>query len=129
MPRYSVTGTVVASTHIGEFDAVDAEQAMEFARNEASVSLCHQCAREMSDPEIEYLTAEDVETGDATSETTPYDQIREYADEIKSLKLALRNIQMYAQKNRHRTTHAYEEEILRVCAEAGVKTEILREDE
>jgi hypothetical protein len=89
MPRYSVSGAVHGSTWIGEYDANDAWQAIEFARNDADVSLCHECARSVSDPEVCELTAEDLETGDATSEATTNDQIVEQAAEIRRLRAAL----------------------------------------
>lgn len=86
MPRYSVTGAVHASTYIGEYDANTPEEAIELAYNDAGVSLCHQCSRKISDPEVCELTAEDVETGDATSEATTNDQVTEQAEEIKRLR-------------------------------------------
>ena len=89
MPRYSVTGAVHASTYIGEYDANTPEEAIERAYRDAGVSLCHECARDVSDPEVCELTAEDVETGDATSEATTNDQIVEQAAEIKRLRGAL----------------------------------------
>jgi len=92
MPRYSVTGAVHASTYIGEYDANTPEEAIERAYRDAGVSLCHECAREVSDPEVCELVAEDVETGDATSEATTNDQIVEQAAEIKRLRRALTHI-------------------------------------
>lgn len=92
MPRYSVTGAVVGSTWIGEYDANTPEEAFEFARDDAGISLCHECARSVSDPEVCELTAEDVETGDATSEKTVHDQIAEQAKEIERLRRALTHI-------------------------------------
>lgn len=92
MPRYSVSGAVHGSTWIGEYDASTPEEAIEHAYNDAGISLCHGCARKISDPEVCELTAEDVETGDATSEPTPYAQIHEQAQEIERLRRALQNI-------------------------------------
>lgn len=86
MPRYSVTGAVHASTFIGEYDANTPEEAIELAYADAGVSLCHECARDVSDPEVCELTAEDVETGDATSEATTNDQVVEQAAEIERLR-------------------------------------------
>jgi hypothetical protein len=88
MPRYSVTGAVHGSTWIGEYDANTPEEAIELAYNDAGVSLCHECARSVSDPEVCELTAEDVETGDSTSEATTNDQIVEQAEEIRRLRAA-----------------------------------------
>lgn len=92
MPRYSVSGAVHGSTWIGEYDANTPEEAIELAYNDAGISLCHECARSVSDPEVCDLTAEDVETGDATSEATTNDQIVEQAAEIKRLRRALTHI-------------------------------------
>lgn len=89
MPRYSVTGAVHGSTWIGEYDANTPEEAIELAYNDAGISLCHECARSVSDPEVCELTAEDLETGDATSEATTNDQIVEQAAEIRRLRAAL----------------------------------------
>lgn len=86
MPLYNVTGVVVGSTWVGEYYANDPWQAIEFARDDAGISLCHECARKISDPEVLELTAEDVETGDATSEKTVHDQIAEQAKEIERLR-------------------------------------------
>lgn len=88
MPRYSVSGAVVGSTWIGEYDANTPEEAIGLAYNDAGISLCHECARKVSDPEVLELTAEDVETGDATSEKTIHDQISEQAKEIERLRFA-----------------------------------------
>lgn len=88
MPRYSVSGAVHGSTWIGEYDANTPEEAIELAYNDAGISLCHECARKISDPEVLELTAEDVETGDATSEKTVHDQIVEQAKEIERLRRA-----------------------------------------
>jgi hypothetical protein len=54
MPRYNVTGTVVGSKYLGEFEAETEEQAVEIAlsSNSAYVSLCHHCAGECGDAEI-----------------------------------------------------------------------------
>lgn len=92
MPRYSVTGAVHASTYIGEYDANTPLEAIKRAYWDAGISLCHECAREISDPEVCELVAEDVETGDATSEETTNDQIVEQAAEIKRLRRALAHI-------------------------------------
>lgn len=92
MPRYSVTGAVHASTYIGEYDANTPYEAIELAYNDAGISLCHECARSVSDPEVCELTAEDVETGDSTSEETTNDQIVEQAKEIARLRRALADI-------------------------------------
>lgn len=92
MPRYSVTGAVHASTYIGDYYANTPWEAIERAYRDAGISLCHECARDVSDPEVCELVAEDVETGDATSEETTNDQIVEQAAEIKRLRRALMHI-------------------------------------
>ena len=64
MKIWSVTGSVVAGTYIGEFEAETGEEAIKKASRQAGVSLCHQCSGEISDPEIESLTAFCEETGE-----------------------------------------------------------------
>lgn len=63
MPRYRVYGTVTASKYLGEFEADSEDEAVEAALNsaEAHVSLCHQCADEMDDPEVHEASAELIE--------------------------------------------------------------------
>lgn len=85
MPRYSVSGAVHGSTWIGWYDANTPQEAIERAYNDAGISLCHECARKVSDPEVLELVAEDVETGDATSEATTNDQIVEQSRKIERL--------------------------------------------
>lgn len=92
MPRYSVTGAVHASTYIGEYDANTPYEAIDRAYRDAGVRLCHECSRDVSDPEVCELTAEDLETGDSTSEATTNDQIVEQAREIERLRAALVHI-------------------------------------
>ena len=93
MPKYNVTGAVHASTYIGEYDANTPEEAIELAYNDAGVSLCHHCARKISEPEVCELIAEDVETGTATSEpTATNDEIEEQAKEIARLRVVLADI-------------------------------------
>lgn len=60
MSRYSVVGHVSASKWLGYFEANSPEEAVEMALDsqDAHVSVCHQCADEISDPEIEDATAE-----------------------------------------------------------------------
>jgi Fe-S oxidoreductase len=63
MPLYRVVGTVTASKYLGEFEADSPEEAVEKAleSEEAHVSVCHQCAHDVSDPGIEEAFAELVE--------------------------------------------------------------------
>lgn len=54
MPRYRVSGTVTASKYLGEFEADSPEDAVDKAltSDAAYVSVCHQCAHDVEDPEI-----------------------------------------------------------------------------
>jgi hypothetical protein len=55
--RWSVNGAVVGGKHIGVYEAETGADAIEMARGDASVSLCHHCADECEDPEVERLVA------------------------------------------------------------------------
>ena len=61
MPKYNAYGTVVGSTYIGEFEAKNEKEAIEKAQRAAGVSLCHECARDISDPEVTEINVELVE--------------------------------------------------------------------
>lgn len=63
MPKFRVYGTVIASKYIGEFEAATKEEAEQMAweSEEACVSVCHQCARDVDSPEIDHLVIEEVE--------------------------------------------------------------------
>lgn len=64
MPKYSVTGVVTGSKHLGVFEAASEEEAisMAFDSDEAGcVSLCHQCDGECEDPHIHTAVASKVE--------------------------------------------------------------------
>lgn len=65
MPKFRVYGSVVASKYLGIFEADTKEQAEEMAIKQASVSVCHQCSNECTDPEIDEVTAEEVADGEA----------------------------------------------------------------
>jgi hypothetical protein len=60
MARYRVYGTVTASKYLGEVEASSEEEAEKkaWAMDVASVSVCHQCSRDVSDPEISEITVE-----------------------------------------------------------------------
>ncbi len=58
MPKFRCYGRVVGSTYLGEVEAATEEEAMEKALNDAWVSLCHQCSREIEDPEVDSVTVE-----------------------------------------------------------------------
>lgn len=62
MPKYSIYASVVASKHIGEYEANSKEEAIEMAWKDAHVSLCHQCSgKELDEPQIEELHADEVD--------------------------------------------------------------------
>lgn len=61
LPKYSISASVVASKHIGEYEAETEEQAIEMAWKDASVSVCHYCSRQIDEPEIEELHAEKID--------------------------------------------------------------------
>ena len=61
MPKYSIHGSVVASTYVGEYEAESKEKAIEMAWKDASVSVCHQCSSRVEEPEIDELYAEEIE--------------------------------------------------------------------
>lgn len=61
MPKYMIHATVVASKHIGEYEAETEEQAIEMAWEDAYVSICHQCSGEVDEPKIDELHAEKVD--------------------------------------------------------------------
>lgn len=48
-----------ASTYIGEFEAATAQEALKIAQDSGPyVSVCHQCAQDISDPEVVSITVE-----------------------------------------------------------------------
>jgi hypothetical protein len=63
MPKYRVYGKVVGTKYIGEFEAATKEEAEQMAweNDEAYVSVCHQCSRDIEDPEIERMEVIEVE--------------------------------------------------------------------
>jgi hypothetical protein len=80
--KYKVGGAVHASTFIGEFEADSPEQAIELAYETAGISVCHQCADTVEDPEVACLWAED-EQGNVTSEPSDHDKIIELQARLK----------------------------------------------
>lgn len=72
--KFKVGGAVHASTYIGEFQANTPEEAMQMAHEVAGISVCHQCAGSIEDPELAHLWAED-ETGDVTAEPSDRDKL------------------------------------------------------
>ena len=56
--KWSLYGTVTASTYVGTVEADTAVEAIDKGLRSARVSLCHQCERVIGDPEITSITAE-----------------------------------------------------------------------
>lgn len=61
VPKFRVYGNIRSSKYIGEYEADTKEQAEEMAWEDAHVSVCHQCSREVEDPDIDDLVVEEVE--------------------------------------------------------------------
>ncbi len=63
MPKYSINAAVIGSKHLGVIEAPSAERAlkMSYALDEAYVSVCHHCASQIEDPEIDSVSACNVE--------------------------------------------------------------------
>lgn len=63
MAKWSITGTVVGGKYIGEVEADTEEQAMQkgFKLPACHVGLCHQCASECENGEIDEIHAEKIE--------------------------------------------------------------------
>lgn len=61
--KFNVYGTVTAGCHLGEYEAETAEAAVEMALNEKGgyISLCHECAHKIEEPEITDAIAEPAE--------------------------------------------------------------------
>lgn len=91
MKTWSVSGAVVASTYIGEFEAETWEEAIKLAGRKADVTLCHHCSDNIIDPEIEWLWAEDQETGETFSEK-PKDETEKLKNRIKELEKKINNL-------------------------------------
>ncbi len=61
MPKYRVTGVVIGSKYLGEFEAATEDDAIELALGTVgSCVLCNQCTSECDDPSIESGYAEEV---------------------------------------------------------------------
>ena len=63
MKKYRVTGAVVGSKYLGEFEAESKDAAVKMAMRSpaADVRLCHVCSSECEDPQIDEYIAEEVE--------------------------------------------------------------------
>ncbi len=80
--KYTVGGAVQGSTYIGEIEASSPEEAFDKAYKKAHVSVCHQCAEHIEDPEVCELWAED-ENGVVTHEPSEIDAARRELAELK----------------------------------------------
>ena len=61
MKKYNVYGSVVGAVYIGTVEANDKSEAEQKGWElDQHVSLCHQCARNISDLEIEEIEVEEV---------------------------------------------------------------------
>lgn len=62
MKKWRVSGTVVGSAYLGEFEAETKEEAEEMALNSdaASISFCWQCSDQCEDPEVQSVHADEV---------------------------------------------------------------------
>lgn len=58
--KYTVYGKVVGTKFLGTFEAESPEEAEELALANGNyhISVCHQCSREVDDPEIESIIVE-----------------------------------------------------------------------
>lgn len=63
MPKYRVYAVVTASKYMGKFEAESKEDAEQMAweSDEAYISVCHQCAREVDGAEIDRMEVEEVD--------------------------------------------------------------------
>lgn len=60
MAKYRVYGKVVGTKYIGVYEGNTKEEAENKAYKDSSISLCHYCAEEISDPQIEELILEEI---------------------------------------------------------------------
>lgn len=69
MPLYRVSASVVGSKYLGVLRAKDKDEAEEkaFHMSEAYASLCHQCARQCEDAEIDEIHLEEITEADLDS--------------------------------------------------------------
>jgi hypothetical protein len=93
--KYQVGGAVHASTWVGTFEANSPEEAIERAYEAAHVSVCHQCAEKISDPEVACLWAED-ESGNVTSEPSDHDKLVDAHNQLATQQAALVRIREWA---------------------------------
>ena len=62
--RYRVYGTVTGGKFLGIYEAASKEEAEDRAWAAAHVCICHQCSREIDDPDITAVEAEEIAEGD-----------------------------------------------------------------
>lgn len=62
MPKFRAYAKVVGSKYLGVFEAENKEQAEQMAleSDEAYISVCHQCIREIDNPEVTEVELEEV---------------------------------------------------------------------
>lgn len=62
MPKFRAYARVIGSKYLGEFEAKNKEQAEEIALNsdEAYISVCYQCAKEIEDPWVTEVEIEEI---------------------------------------------------------------------
>lgn len=62
MPKYNLYAKVAASKYLGEVEAATMEEAIQkgYDLDSCTVSVCHQCSRDVEDPEVDDVTAEKV---------------------------------------------------------------------
>jgi hypothetical protein len=58
--KFAVNGRVIGGKYLGTYEAESAEKAIEMAEAEAYVSLCHHCADDVGDLEVDELEAREV---------------------------------------------------------------------
>lgn len=70
MPKYRLYATVTGGKYLGEVEAKNEREAVEmgFDHDEAHVSVCHQCSKEISDPQVTEVTAELEEEDDGDTQ-------------------------------------------------------------
>lgn len=56
--KYNVYALITGSKFLGEYEADSPEEACAMAEPNADVSICHQCAKEIDDAQIDSLQAE-----------------------------------------------------------------------
>ena len=62
MAKYSVNASIHASAHLGEWEAESAEEAKQKALEaNGFISVCHQCADSIIDPEIDEIFVDLIE--------------------------------------------------------------------